>query len=170
MRNAKKKVAALAATVAAIGGLYVAAPAAAHATSTSRTTSAVLSPASFGRGAMFNIKGKCLDGGGGWLSAWPCNGTPAQIWTNISNDSRYVQFQDGLGKCIDSGQSSSLFSCNGGDYQKFTKKWVGGPIDGRFYAVFQNVHNPHLCIDAGPSGTGLWACADLETNQWWSWD
>ncbi|MEV0407063.1 hypothetical protein [Actinoallomurus sp. NPDC050550] len=130
--------------------------------------------ASYQNGAMFNIKkGQCLDAGGGWLSAWNCNGSPVQIWTNISNDSRYIQFRANSGKCIDLGQySSSLFSCNGGDYQKFTATWIGGPIDGRYYQVFRNVHNPNICIDSGSQymwSPGLGVCENNQTSQWWSW-
>lgn len=130
--------------------------------------------ASYQNGEMFNIKkGQCLDAGGGWLSAWNCNGSPVQIWKNISNDSRYIQFQAGNGKCIDLGQiGSSLFSCNGGDYQKFTATWIGGPIDGRYYQVFRNVHDPNICIDSGSQdmwSQGLGVCENNQTSQWWSW-
>ena len=130
--------------------------------------------ASYQNGAMFNIKkGQCLDAGGGWASAWNCNGSPVQIWKNISSDPRYIQFQNpGNGKCLDSGQPSTLYSCNGGDYQKFTATWIGGPIDGRYYQVFRNVHNSFICIDSGQkymSTTALASCEDNQTSQWWSW-
>ena len=129
--------------------------------------------ASYQNGEMYNIrKGQCLDAGGGWASAWNCNGSPVQIWTNISNDSRYIQFRANSGQCLDEGQPNSLFSCNGGDYQKFTATWVGGPIDGRYYQVFRNVHNPAECIDANGvdgSGTAMGYCTANQTYQWWSW-
>jgi hypothetical protein len=129
--------------------------------------------ASYQNGEMYNIKkGQCLDAGGGWASAWNCNGSPVQIWTNISNDSRYIQFRANSGQCLDSGQSNTLFSCNGGDYQKFTATWIGGPINGRYYQVFRNVHNSAICIDSGSqymSTTALGVCEDRQTSQWWSW-
>ncbi|MEV0401297.1 hypothetical protein [Actinoallomurus sp. NPDC050550] len=130
--------------------------------------------ASYQNGEMFNItKSQCLDAGGGWLSAWNCNGSPVQIWTNISNVSGQIQFRANSGQCIDAGQPNGLFSCNGGNWQKFTATWVGGPIDGRYYQVFRNVQDPYACIDAitgdgGPS-TGIGNCRDNYTYQWWSW-
>jgi hypothetical protein len=127
--------------------------------------------ASWRNGEMFNFaKQQCMDGGGGWLSTWSCNGSGVQIWTDVSPDGvTWYQFRDGNGQCVDWGQNSGLYSCNGGDWQQFYAHYVGN-VNGRDWYVFRNGHT-NSCMDGGqPLLAG--GCSPNNTNtwQWWSWN
>lgn len=156
LRNARRAIAMVFAALALAGSAIIA---------TSGTANA-----SWRDGEMFNYhKQQCLDGGGGWLSTWSCNGSSVQIWRDISS-TVYYQLQDSAGQCIDSGQTSGLGSCNGGNYQLWSVSNIG-TVNGRVYDQFRNVHYPNLCLDggsnlgmpdAGPCNQGDW--------QWFSWN
>ena len=134
--------------------------------------------ASWRNGALYNQEsGKCLDAGPGHLQQYSCNGTAAQRFTDISS-TQYYQLQNGLGKCIDAGQTfaSGLFTCNGGNYQLWTVTYVGSDAAGRSYYQFRNVHYTGDCLDSGqnPNFTGtigyqIGPC-NSGTYQWFSWN
>lgn len=130
--------------------------------------------ASWRNGEMYNFaKQQCMDGGGGYLSMWSCNGSGVQIWNDISPYWSY-QFHDGIGQCVDDGQvGTGLFSCNGGNWQQFAATYVGN-VNGRDWYVFKNLQTGN-CLDAGSSSGGIplsWPCSPNNSNtwQWWSWN
>lgn len=135
------------------------------------TTSSGPASASWRNGEMYNHhKAQCMDGGGGWLSAWDCNGSPVQIWTDISSSWTY-QFRDGDGQCVDEGQSTGLFSCNGGNWQQWQATYIGTLSDGRSYYQFKNMQTGY-CLDSGSNWNGLmsYPCNANDDYQWWSWN
>lgn len=157
LRTTRRALATAAATLALAGGVTAA--------------TAGSASAAWRNGEMYNLaKSECLDGGGGWVSTWGCNGSPVQIWRDIAptTDSTY-QLSDNAGQCLDGGQSNGLFSCNGGDWQRWTVEKVGS-VDGRTYYRFRWAHDASKCLDGGQSRQAMWFPCNGGAWQMWSWN
>lgn len=130
--------------------------------------------AAWKNGTMFNeAKQQCLDAGS-YMSTWPCNGSGAQWWHDISPAGvDWYQFQTNSGYCIDPGVGSNNGEgpCNPGDYQKWYKE-AEKSADGRTYWVFRWAHDRNKCLDGGQTGNAIaFQCTNDHTNffQYWSW-
>uniref|UniRef100_A0AAU2VG78 Ricin B lectin domain-containing protein n=1 Tax=Streptomyces sp. NBC_00003 TaxID=2903608 RepID=A0AAU2VG78_9ACTN len=131
--------------------------------------------AAWKNGTMFNeAKQQCLDAGD-YMSTWPCNGSGAQWWRDISPaGANYYQFQTNSGYCIDPGVGSNNGEgpCNGGDYQHWTRE-AAKNINGQTYWVFRWVHDSRKCLDGGQTGNAIaHTCSNDHTNayQYWLWN
>jgi hypothetical protein len=130
--------------------------------------------AAWKNGGMYNLaKSQCLDGGGGWVSTWSCNGSPVQIWVDqLPATSPYYQLKDNNGQCLDGGQGNGLLYCLiNDDYQEFTAEKMLIASDGRTYYRFHSVHDQSKCLDGGQSRQSMWnTCHNPDSFQLWSWN
>ncbi|MFE9426084.1 hypothetical protein ACFYNO_24345 [Kitasatospora sp. NPDC006697] len=129
--------------------------------------------AAWKNGEMLNLaKQQCLDGGGGYVSSWSCNGSPVQIWHDISTPgASWYQFQDGNGDCVDPGVGSNngIGPCNGGSWQWWTKE-APMSVNGQTYYRFRNVHDTSKCLDGGQSGNAISFPCNGGNYQYWLWN
>ena len=124
-------------------------------------------------GEMYNLaKAQCLDGGGGWVSTWSCNGSAVQIWNDITAHAGTVyQLDDNNGQCLDGGQGSGLYGCIVNDtYQQWTVQKKLTTSDGRTFYQFHSVQNGGLCLDGGQSHKSMWFPCNGGNYQLWSWN
>ncbi|HTI23742.1 MAG TPA: hypothetical protein VL652_22285 [Kutzneria sp.] len=128
--------------------------------------------AAWRNGELYNLaKAQCLDGGGGWVSTWSCNGSSVQIWVDqASTSSPYYQPRDNAGQCLDAGQGNGLFGCIANDqYQEFTVEKVLSTSDGRTFYRFRGVQDTSKCLDGGQSHQSMWFPCNGGNYQLWSW-
>ncbi|GAB7184143.1 hypothetical protein ATKI12_3974 [Kitasatospora sp. Ki12] len=128
--------------------------------------------AAWKNGPMFNeAKQQCLDAGG-YISTYPCNGSGAQWWHDISPaGANYYQLQTNSGYCLDPGVGSNNGEgpCNGGDYQHWTKG-ASKNINGQTYYVFVWSHDSRKCLDGGQTGNAVANWCNGSAYQFWLWN
>ncbi|MGV9296937.1 RICIN domain-containing protein [Amycolatopsis sp. NPDC003676] len=128
--------------------------------------------AAWRNGEMYNLaKAQCLDGGGGWVSTWSCNGSAVQIWQDIQpSSSPYYELRDNAGHCLDGGQGNGLFGCNGLDWQLWSVEKMPPTGDGRTYYRFHWARNYGTCLDGGQHRQSMWFPCNGKPYQLWSWN
>ncbi|MFJ1706997.1 ricin-type beta-trefoil lectin domain protein [Kitasatospora sp. NPDC088346] len=116
------------------------------------------------------FSGKCVDVDNGVnrdgtpVQIFPCNDTPAQRWSIVS-DGRIMA----LGKCLDvkhngtsNGTIVQLYTCNGGGNQQWVQTATGGLMNPQSGRCLDNLG--FNANDRAP--LGIWDCNGLDNQLW----